>query len=579
MFSQGCPAGSSSGLPGDAGKSATSCSRAACGELLPGPGGLRLAGPGGSLIAPCPAVMPAVPDPARVAGAVNRFLALQEFRSKLYACLTSRADAQFELTDAILCADHAVTSLVQLSLEAEFTRGHGALYDALADGRIDEEALATLLTGTVPLLAGGEQERAWIGEHDVIDEGLLQSALAGLPGEDAAAVRQACARWRRLRFAIDATPYPRPDAECSPGREHVHHDACRCDGTRKTIPGWEYQFLAAVGHLRTAWTALIDVERTTKATRASQTARQVRNLLRRLDAAGYRGCAPLVILDAGYSAAALTAALAGQPAHLLLRLPAGSVMYGDPVTWPGRNGRPPRHGIPVTCHNEPDAANPEPDQSLILPDTPHYGTVRVDAWHPVHPIIHGDRGWFKDNWHGELPVLRGTLLRVLVEHLPGGRIPHKTMWLWHAGPAPLSPDELWRAYLARFDEEHTFRFLKGALGLTAAKVRTPAQADRWVRLVMAAYAQLLIARPLTGDLRRPWERPPGPGRPLTAGQVRRGFRNIRRQIGTPAHVGKPGRPGPGRPKGSASGPAPRHPIPKKTSTKSKQDSANGELGG
>jgi hypothetical protein len=84
------------------------------------------------------------------------------------------------------------------------------------------------------------------------------------------------------------------------------------------------------------------------------------------------------------------------------------------------------------------------------------------------------------------------------------------MWLWHAGPAPLSVDELWRGYLARFDEEHTFRFLKGALGLTAAKVRTPEQADRWVRLVMAAYAQLLIAQQDTADLRRPWEAPPDP---------------------------------------------------------------------
>ena len=68
------------------------------------------------------------------------------------------------------------------------------------------------------------------------------------------------------------------------------------------------------------------------------------------------------------------------------------------------------------------------------------------------------------------------------------------MWLWHAGPAPLSCDELWRAYLARFDEEHAFKFAKGTLGLTTTKVRTPEQADRWVRLVMAAFAQLLIAR-------------------------------------------------------------------------------------
>jgi hypothetical protein len=292
----------------------------------------------------------------------------------------------------------------------------------------------------------------------MIDCGLLESALAGLPLDDARAVREACARWRRLRFAIDATPYPRPDAECSPGREHVHHDACRCDGARKTIPGWEYQFAAALGHLRTAWTAVADVVRTTKAGRTSQTARQVGNLLRRLPAAGQRSGAPLAILDAGYSAAALTAALARQDVHLLVRLPSGSVMYGDPVTWPGRNGRPPRHGIPVTCHDDPGQANPEPDESLTLPGTPLYGTVRVDARRPARPLVHGDRGWFKDNWDGELPVLRGTLLRVLVEHLPDGRPPRKTMWLWHAGPAPLSLDELWRAYLARFDEEHTFRF-------------------------------------------------------------------------------------------------------------------------
>jgi hypothetical protein len=476
-----------------------------------------------------------------------------------------------------LCADHAVTSLVQLSLEASFTRGHGALYDALAEGRIDEEQFAALLTAALPELADGEQARAWAGEHDVIDYGLLESALAGLPDEQAAQVREACTRWRRLRFAIDATPYPRPDAECSPGREHVHHDACRCDGARKTIPGWEYQFAAAVGHLRTAWTAVIDVERTTKATRTSQTARQVKNLLRRLRAAGHDGGgAPLVICDAGYSAAALTAALAGHGVHLLARLPSGSVLYGDPVTWPGKRGRPCRHGIRVTCCNDPAAPTPEPGESLILPGTPHYGTVRVDAWRGVHPLIHADRGWFKDNWHGDLPILRGTLLRVLVDHLPDGRPPRKTMWLWHAGPAPLSTDELWRAYLARFDEEHTFRFLKGSLGLTAAKVRTPEQADRWVRLVMAACAQLLIARPLAADLRRPWEKQPDPSRPLTPGRVRRGFPNICRQIGTPAHVAKPGRPGPGRPKGTTSGPAPRHPITKKSRTKNEPDSTVGK---
>jgi hypothetical protein len=275
-------------------------------------------------------------------------------------------------------------------------------------------------------------------------------------------------------------------------------------------------------------------------------------------------------MDAGYSPAALTAALAGQPVHLLIRLASGRVFYADPVTWPGKKGRPGKHGMPLTCHNSPDQTNPEPDESLTLPDTPRYGTVRVGAWHQVHPLIHGDRGYFA-RWDGELPVLRGTVLRVTVQHLPDGRAPHKTMWLWHAGPAPLSADELWRAYLARFDEEHAFKFAKGTLGLTAAKVRTPQQADRWVRLVMAAFAQLLLARPHAAGLRRPWETRPPDGRPQSPGQVRRGFANIRPSLGTPARVAKPARPGPGRPKGSARGPAPRYPVPKKTGNKDKTD--------
>ena len=278
-------------------------------DTLPRSGGPRqtilgAGGMGGALAAVNLAgIAPQPPGPAQVAAAVARYQAyqaLREFRVRLYGCLAARADACFELADAILCADHAVTSLVQLSLVPAFRRGHGALYDALAAGRIGEEAFAQLLTGTLPQLIDGEHGRAWAHGHDRIDYGLLEQALAEVPAGQAAAVREACARWQRLRFAIDATPYPRPDAECSAGRGHVHHDACRCDGTRKTIPGWEYQFTAALGHLRTAWAALVDVERTTPATRTRQTARQVKNLLRRLHAAGTDGRgAPLVILDAG----------------------------------------------------------------------------------------------------------------------------------------------------------------------------------------------------------------------------------------------------------------------------------------
>jgi hypothetical protein len=176
----------------------------------------------------------------------------------------------------------------------------------------------------------------------------------------------------------------------------------------------------------------------------------------------------------------------------------------------------------------------------------------------VHPVIYGDRGWFAGR--KDLPVLRGTLVHVTVERLPTAGTRTAPCGYGTPGPAP-SLDELWRAYLARFDIEHAFKLLKGTLGLTAAKVRTSGQADRWVRLLMAAHAQLLLARPLAGSLRRPWEKQPDPARPLAPGRVRRGFRNIRHELGTPAHVAKPSRPGPGRPKGSSKGPAPRHLLP------------------
>ena len=261
--------------------------------------------------------LPPDPDPAVFAGAVARCRALgrlRKFRQSLYECLDARADALFELADAVLCADHPVASLVQLSLEPEFTRGHGALYDALAAGRIDDEKLFSLLAAELPQAVDGPQARAWIAEHDVIDHGMLGKALAGLPADQAAQVRDACARWSRLRFAVDATACPRPDAWCSPGREHVHNGACHCKGSSKTAPGWEYQFTAAIGHLRTAWAALADVARTVPATRTAQTIAQVKSVLRRLRAAGHgREAAPLFVFDAGYSAAALADGLARLP--------------------------------------------------------------------------------------------------------------------------------------------------------------------------------------------------------------------------------------------------------------------------
>ena len=63
-------------------------------------------------------------EKSRAAEAVDL---LRCFRGQLYECLGRRADELFELTDALLCADGPVQTLVGLCLAPEHRRGHGAV--------------------------------------------------------------------------------------------------------------------------------------------------------------------------------------------------------------------------------------------------------------------------------------------------------------------------------------------------------------------------------------------------------------------------------------------------------------------
>jgi hypothetical protein len=67
---------------------------------------------------------------------------LAGFRAGWYRCLWQRPDALFETTDAVLTAG-PVPSLPYLSLEPVMRRGHGMVYQGLAEGKIDEDACGT----------------------------------------------------------------------------------------------------------------------------------------------------------------------------------------------------------------------------------------------------------------------------------------------------------------------------------------------------------------------------------------------------------------------------------------------------
>src|SRR5215472_7644862 len=139
------------------------------------------------------------------------------FRGELYRCFTAWPDALMDLCDAVLCADGPVRSVAELSLVPEFRRSHGSLYAGLAEGGVDAGRLREALVAALP---------------------------ADLP----------------LLFAVDLTTWPRPDARCSPGRMYCYA-ACRCDGPRKTVPGWSYSRVTGVEWGTSSWVFPADAVR------------------------------------------------------------------------------------------------------------------------------------------------------------------------------------------------------------------------------------------------------------------------------------------------------------------------------
>jgi DDE superfamily endonuclease len=219
-----------------------------------------------------------------------------------------RADALFELTDAVLCADGPVTALVDLTLAAEHRRGHGAMYDALS--------------------------------HGLVEPDRVRRTLASLPLPRAAD--------GRIVLAVDVSPWLRSAAPTSADRLfcHVHG---RGKGNAQMIPGWPYSFVAALETGRTSWTALLDAVRLGPADDATTvTAAQLRAVVGRLIIAGH-WCEGdpdiLIVTDSGYDITRLAYVLADLPVELLGRIRSNRVLHRPtPARRPGTGGRPRRHG-------------------------------------------------------------------------------------------------------------------------------------------------------------------------------------------------------------------------------------------
>ena len=195
---------------------------------------------------------------------------LRTFRDSFYdECFLPRADALFELTDALLTAD-VIPSPAHSSLQPSHRRGWGSLYAALDRGRIEGQALRRLLARH-PLAGGGETPV----------------------------------------YAVHVSVWPRCDAESSPERGYYYPS--RHSAGQPIVAGWAYRFIARLIFLRESWTAPADVQRVPPTQDANTVAvEQVKRVARPLAQGRGRGSTP-VRLRRGLRSREIATGARGEP--------------------------------------------------------------------------------------------------------------------------------------------------------------------------------------------------------------------------------------------------------------------------
>src|SRR5260370_11839361 len=141
---------------------------------------------------------------------------LRAFRQQVYTRLGCRRDALFDLLDALLSAP-SIETPAHLSLAPRCQRGWGGAYDALNAGTMDLADLERLVA-SYPLAT----ETAW--------------------------------------YAVDASVWPRCDAETSPERGYYPHPYRHSHG-QPIVAGWTYSWLVQVPSRGASWTAPLRLRR------------------------------------------------------------------------------------------------------------------------------------------------------------------------------------------------------------------------------------------------------------------------------------------------------------------------------
>ena len=260
---------------------------------------------------------------------INRPNLFIQFRKSLYSCFRQRADALFDLLDALLECDQ-VESPVAVSQQSSFRRRYSSVYDGLSAGRLDEAAAQKLLVESVP---GTVQT---ISDYEV--------------------------------HVVDATSVYRPEAVTLSDRVLLKSDQ------RETAqPGQAYSLLARAIQVGSSWVAPEAVQRISSAQTASQVAgEQVRDL------AQQNTQRKVIVGDSGYANTVFLAVFVLlQHVVALVRLRSNQVLYAAPPAYSGR-GRPRKHGARFKVSKPGWAADQVCTIELLGQ------SVTLSAWYRLH---------------------------------------------------------------------------------------------------------------------------------------------------------------------------------------------------
>lgn len=429
----------------------------------------------------------------------------REFRTNVYDAFQKRADAVFELIDA-LASDTQARTPVELSLSPFFRRQYPSIYDGLDEWEYDVDALGEALLRTLPE-PEPDSFRLW--------------ALDETP------------RRRQYAYTLKDRGYvhaPNPVAGNKPVTIGYNYSALvhiDLDGPSTWAPPW------TIDRTPTEWSGVdVGLEQIIRLSLSDEDHWHV------------------IVADSRYGTPLYIAGLYQLPNVTgVTRLRAYRNLYHEPPPYSG-HGRPRIHGDVFKVHKP---------ETWSEPDERHEFTEEDAKGRERHIVI---QVW-KDMHFQKAPHCPFDLLRVATYNADGQLCYKCPMWLMVSGHRHLSAKEARKAYLRRPTEEHFFRFVKQKLLFEAAEMGSVEQDERWIDAVGLAYWNLYVCRDIVEPSVRPWERykpEPPEGQPATPSQARRGFSRLLPDLGTPASAPQPRGKSPGRPKGHCPEPRKRFEV-------------------